>query len=340
MKILVIRLSSIGDVVLTTPVVRCIKQQVPQVELHYLTRSAFTPIMESNPYVDKTHAYHSDKIVQELKNEHFDLVIDLQKNHRSRKVCSALHVRHTTFPKKNLQKWLIVNFKVKKIVSHISDRYFLAAKSLHVTNDGKGLDYFFKYQDYSKSQASEVLVDVAEKEKLFLLEEKPYVVLVAGANHVTKTIPPSQLNYLACNIKVTTILIGGENDRKTLSNAHLQWPESCINLCGKTTLAQSAFLMKHAACVIAPDTGMMHIASALNCKLIAVWGCTTPDLGFAPYRNDQNTASLEVELSCRPCSKLGRKKCPKGHFRCMLNQPWQRIANTANDLALDSTSEK
>src|SRR5690349_8684700 len=146
MKLLIIRFSSIGDIVLTTPVLRCIKQQIPDAEVHYLTKSSFRSVVVHNHYIDKIHFMDNDLklVINQLKEERFDYVIDLHHNLRTLRVKRALDVPSFSFPKLNIQKWLLVNFKWKSIMpdKSIVERYFETVKELGVKNDGRGLDYF------------------------------------------------------------------------------------------------------------------------------------------------------------------------------------------------------
>jgi len=149
-KILVIRFSSIGDIVLTTPVLRCLKQFLPGVEVHFLTKTQYLPLLKENPYIDKIYCIN-DKVTEklsDLKAEKYDFIIDLHKNIRSFQVKFALRTASGTFNKLNIQKWLYTNFKINKLPAvHIVDRYFEAAKKLQIKNDGKGLDYFIPQDD-------------------------------------------------------------------------------------------------------------------------------------------------------------------------------------------------
>ena len=149
-KILVIRFSSIGDIILTTPVVRCLKQQLPGTEIHFLTKKQYLPILEANPYIDKLYSIHEkiDEVIPELKRENYDQIIDLHKNFRSKGVILKLHKPSTTFSKVNIEKWLMVNLKINLLPKvHIVDRCFQAVEKLGVKNDNQGLDYFIPSKD-------------------------------------------------------------------------------------------------------------------------------------------------------------------------------------------------
>ncbi|MEQ9415680.1 MAG: glycosyl transferase, partial [Cyclobacteriaceae bacterium] len=130
MKILIIRFSSIGDIVLTTPVIRVLKTQVDNAEIHYATKARFAGLLKENPYVDKLHLL-DDKLgllITDLKREKFDHIIDLHNNLRTRIIKFSLGVKSSSFNKLNWEKWLMVNLKINKLPSlHIVDRYLQAA---------------------------------------------------------------------------------------------------------------------------------------------------------------------------------------------------------------------
>ena len=131
---------------LTTPVIRCLKQQVDNAEVHYLTKSSFKEILADNPYIDKLHVLHNDfeSLIDSLKKEHFDYIIDLHHNLRTLKVKKALgKIPAYSFNKLNVQKWLLTALKINLMPKvHIVDRYLDTIKTFNVKNDGKGLDYF------------------------------------------------------------------------------------------------------------------------------------------------------------------------------------------------------
>jgi len=305
LKILIIRFSSIGDIVLTTPVIRCLKQQLIGVEIHYLTKGNFKTVLENNPYLDSLHLLDSrlSNTIKELKNEKFDYVIDLHHNLRTLIIKNKLGVKASSFDKLNWQKWLLVNLKVNKMPNvHIVERYLETVKFLGVCNDEQGLDYFLAKQ-YS-------LPD------LLPTTHQNFVGLVIGAQHTTKRLPNSKLQEICKNLQKPIVLLGGKEDIERGEDI-VNGNNHVFNGCGKFSLDQSAFLVKMAASIITHDTGLMHIAAAFNKPIVSIWGNTVPEFGMYPYRVDKSTI-LEVQgLACRPCSKIGYQKCPKGHFKCM-----------------------
>ena len=319
-KILIIRFSSIGDIVLTTPVIRCVKKQFPDAEVHYVTKEVFKNILIHNPYIDKVHTFKEDisELYEPLKAENFDVVIDLHKNLRSLRLKQKLKAKNYSFDKLNLQKFLAVNFKqINKLPNkHIVDRYFDAVAPLGIKNDGKGLDHFMHQND--RVDVSSLLTDHLQK---------TFVALVVGGSYFTKKIPLNKLSEICKNSKLPIIVLGGKEDKPVGDELQNQFPQ-LINTCGQYTINQSASIIEQAEWVVSSDTGLMHIAAAYNKKIISMWGNTIPEFGMSPYLPNLENKILEVKnLSCRPCSKLGYKKCPKGHFKCM------------NDLDVSITSE-
>lgn len=310
MKILIIRFSSIGDIVLTTPILRCIKLQLKDVELHFITKQQFISVIENNTYVDKFYTIKDSlaEVVPQLKKENYDCVIDLHHNARTLKLKLALGKKSFSFNKLNWEKFLIVNLKTNKLPkTHIVDRYFETVKSLGVKNDKKGLDYFINEKD-----------DIDIPSSLPSLFHNDYNVLVVGGSYYTKQIPVNKLKEICALSPLPIVLLGGKEDFINAEQVYQFHKNKTINLCGKLNLNQSASIIQQSHKVITSDTGLMHIAAAFKKDIISVWGNTIPEFGMGPYLAGNNSQIVEVKnLSCRPCSKLGYKKCPKGHFKCM-----------------------
>ncbi|MBS3807963.1 MAG: glycosyltransferase family 9 protein [Bacteroidales bacterium] len=320
-KFLILRFSSIGDVVLTTPVIRGLKQQVAHAEIHYFTKPAFREILEVNPYIDRIHVLREDlnEQIRELKEEQFDYVIDLHKNIRTRRIISGLKVISFTFDKLNLKKWIYVNFKVNRLPDrHIVDRYREAVDVFDVQDDGTGLDYFIPDKDS---------VDAAQWASPF---RDGYIGFAIGAMHDTKKLTPDKMISIIDRIKHPVVLLGGKEDHATGEQIRQSCKTKVYNACGEYTINQSASLVRQARLIITHDTGLMHIAAAFRKRIITIWGNTVPEFGMYPYRPHPDSAWFEIrDLRCRPCSKLGYKRCPKRHFRCIRDIDDQRVADKA-----------
>ncbi|MBS1681055.1 MAG: glycosyltransferase family 9 protein [Bacteroidetes bacterium] len=311
MKILIIRFSSIGDIVLTTPVIRCLKTQT-DAEVHYVTKNQYETILKNNPYIDKLFLLKEnlDVLIADLKKEKYDVVIDLHNNLRTRIVKWKLGVKSYRFNKLNIEKWLMVNFKINKLPDvHIVDRYMATVQSLGVKLDALGLDYFIPEND-------EVPWEWFPE-----THHKGFVAYAIGAQHETKKLPVGRMIELCEKINRPMVLLGGKEDfengeavRNAFENQSKN--EIIFNACGKFNLNQSASILKKSDLVFSHDTGLMHIAAALKKEVYSIWGNTIPAFGMYPFRTTYH--SLEnTNLDCRPCSKIGYHKCPKGHFKCM-----------------------
>jgi ADP-heptose:LPS heptosyltransferase len=333
MKILVIRFSSIGDIVLTTPVVRALKLQLNP-EIHTITKSHYKTLWNSNPHVTKVWTYdkHPDECLPDLLTEQFDFVVDLQKNWRSQKLRRRLGVQGASFPKLNIEKWLLVNTGINKLPDiHIVDRYFLAVRKLGVHNDGRGLDFFIPEAD--KVIPAQVDGQLANG----------FIAMVIGGQHFTKIFPPEKAAKLIARLKFPVVLLGGNEDKERGEEiCRLCHQASIVNTCGALTLNQSASMVSQAKLVVTNDTGLMHIAAAFFKPVLSIWGNTVPELGMYPYFPGKTNlfAIAQVSgLSCRPCSKLGFDKCPKKHFRCMMDQDIDQMIAQVNKLLASGKEE-
>ena len=310
---MIIRFSSIGDIVLTTPVIRCLRKQVPDAEIHFLTKQAFRSIVANNPYIDKVHTLGDsfELMLHELMIEEYDYIIDLHHNLRTLRIKRFLkNVKSFSFNKLNVEKFMLTNFKINTLPKkHIVDRNMETVKSFGVVNDGLGLDYFIPKMDEVKNE------DIPTSHM------HGYIAIVIGAALATKKLPLHKLKELCAAIDHPIILLGGKEDFED-GKAIAKVDEIKIyNACGKFNLNESADLVKKAKLIITHDTGLMHIAAALQKPIISVWGNTVPAFGMYPYygsRSNKQYDVVEIEkLWCRPCSKIGYKECPKGHFKCM-----------------------
>lgn len=313
-KILIIRFSSIGDIVLTSPVLRCLRDQKKEIEIHYLVKKQFLSVLTFNPNMDVIHEYQGDfrNTITELKKENFSQIIDLQNNIRSNRIKRRLKIPTSTVNKLNFRKWLYVAFKINNLPKkHIVDRYFECLKSLGVKNDLKGLEYF------SEPKAKEILNELPEPMK------NGYIVAVTGAAHFTKQIPNSILETILNGAKLPVVFTGNTTDKNKAKSIIKNLKVPYFNACGACTLGETAEIIRNAKVILTPDTGAMHIAAAFNRPTISLWGNTVPDFGMFSYmpKNEELYYIAEVKnLKCRPCSKIGYKQCPKEHFKCMNDQ--------------------
>jgi len=309
MKFLIIRFSSIGDIVLTSPVIRCLKEQVKDAEIHFITKRKYEAILDSNPNIDKVHVFDENLIgmFPSLNAEKFDYIIDLHHNFRSGRIKRRVKAKSFSVNKLNWRKMLLIRLKINRLPKkHIVDRYLETVSTFNVTNDGQGLDYFIPEKEEFK------------KEELPKPFQNGYLAFVIAGTYFTKKFPVEKVSKICQNIDFPVILLGGKSEFDEGETVLSQSKGNVLNYAGKISLNQSASLVRNANLVLANDTGLMHIAAAFKKKILSFWGNTVPDFGMVPYQPNEVSKIVEVlDLKCRPCSKIGHKKCPKKHFKCM-----------------------
>jgi ADP-heptose:LPS heptosyltransferase len=307
-RILVIRFSSIGDIVLTTPIVRGLKTQLDgAVHIDFITKRRFSTLLEGNPHIDRVICI--DKRVSEvsdiLRQEHYDYVVDLHNNLRSKQVKRLTRSMDFTLDKRNLAKWLYVQTKREILsIGHVVHRGYQTVKALGVNDDGKGLDFFI---DPSQEVAMHTLPEAVRN---------GYIAYAIGGQMPGKVLPIEQMVSLCQRIKQPMVLLGGPEDRATGDLVVSACGARVFNACGAFSLQQSASLLRQAQSVLTHDTGLMHIAAALGKKVVSLWFATTPQLGFAPYHPAHGSVMVEAHCPKRPTSKLGNRGYSNG---CVFN---------------------
>ena len=321
MKLLIVRFSSIGDIILTSPVVRIAKTQL-NADIHYITKEQYVSLLDSNPNIDKIYSIKSDisEVIEDLKKEQYDYIIDLHNSLRSNILKILLRKKSFSFKKENIRKWLMVNFKVKIKISHVVDRYIETLDHFNIKNDDKGLEFYFQ-----------------ENKMLFESYNIPdsYICISLGAKHFTKKIPVEVVNDIVSNLNYNYVLIGGNDVVAEAESIEKENSDNIINLTGKISIEESAQIIDHSKFLITSDTGMMHIGAARKKEMIILWGSTVPEFGMYPYYGNESIKHLNSEvkdLSCRPCSKIGFDECPKKHFKCMKDQNIINIINFSREL--------
>ncbi len=296
-KILVIRFSAMGDIILTTPVVRALNQQL-KAKIDFLTKPQYVSLLESNTYINRIFSLN-DKVDFLQKNK-YDYVVDLQNNLRSWKIRNKIQTKSFVFNKKSLRRYLLIYFGIDLLKNHVVDRYFATVASLNVVNDNQGLDF-----------------NVSSSVKAEFNTSQSYISWCIGGTHNPKKLSAKQITQVVSKLKIPVVLLGGNNDldiaEEIINNAECK---SVYNFCGKLSVQESSYLIKESKMLLTNDTGMMHIASALKMPIISFWGCTKPSLGFTPYMTDPSSIKIISKRSAKPCSKHG-KHCKYGKNGCI-----------------------
>lgn len=318
-NILIIRFSSIGDIVLTTPIVRGLKQQMDgQVDVHYITKKPYAGLLTSNPNIDKviTINRHVSEAKTALEKTAYDYVIDLHSNLRSRQVKRIVKTLDFTIDKRNIAKWLYVNFKREiQPIEHVVKRSFDTVKALGIQDDGQGLDFVIPEKDQVElSVISDRLND-------------GFIAYAIGGQMQGKILPENKIIELLKRVKKPTVLLGGPEDEPRGERIAKMFPDMVFNACGKFNLNQSASILNQSDVVLTHDTGLMHIASALKKKVVSLWFATTPQIGFAPWQPCEGSVMIEADCKKRPTSKLGNRGFEDG---CVFNIDLDAVAKEVN----------
>jgi len=334
-KFLIIRFSSIGDIILTTPLIRCLRAAFPNAQIDFLVKKEFAVVLSGNPHISNIITFDKKDSRNELRRirtqiqlSRYSVIFDIQKNIRSMMICVGTRTGVAGYSKKILARDLLIRFHVN-IYSEIKPvylRYFEAVETLGVKYDGNGTEVFPSTQEFENIR---VILDQNHIEP-----GKPILVVAPGAQWENKRWTTqgfaTAADTFCAQHGATTILIGGPGDVDACNEVNSQMKTPSLNLAGKLSLMGSASLLGKAAMVFTNDTGMLHMAQAMKAPVVAVYGPTTRELGFFPLL--QNSRVAEVDISCRPCTQKGLHSCPKKHFRCMKDLKPELVSGFATEL--------
>jgi ADP-heptose:LPS heptosyltransferase len=325
MKLLIIRFSSIGDIVLTTPVIRAARKSFPDAEIFFLTKPAYAELVRFNPHLTQVLTLASDaaETKRQLKAIGFTAVLDLQNNAHSAWLRRGLARHVAVYRKNNFKKFLLVRFKLNLLrnASSVPEKYLAAAAKLGIADDALGCEVF------TGSDAVSVIDKIIQP-----VSNVKRLAVCAGAKHFTKRYPPekfaSVLDKVLARKNVEVYLLGGQEDADSANQISelIQNPTAVKNFVGMLSLLETAEILRRMDVVLTNDTGLMHMASAFGKKIVALFGSSVTEFGFAPFRTPY--IILQVNgLACRPCSHIGRASCPEGHFKCMLEISETEVAS-------------
>lgn len=322
-RILVIRFSSLGDVILTTPALKFLRHNFPQSEIHFLTKEEYKEILLWNPNVNKIITISNDAGFDELKRlkkqlEDYDLIVDLHNNLRSFYLRLFSSAKKAVFKKYSFRKFLLVKFKINlmKELPSIAERYIAALSHLlRGVSEGRGVLPEIFSNEETKKKIDELLHGTIHSTHSRL------ICIVPSAKHFTKTYPPEYFAELINKFdagKYSFVLVGKGSDKINIEIIKAKTGKNVFDLCDQLNALELFELMKRCSLAISGDTGPMHLAEAANVPLIMIAGSSVKEFGFYP-QNEKAIIIENDELKCRPCSHIGRSECPKIHFRCMMD---------------------
>ncbi|MEO6695739.1 MAG: glycosyltransferase family 9 protein [Ignavibacteria bacterium] len=304
-KILVIRLSSLGDIILSFPLLKKLKEKFPDAQVHFLTKKDYEEILKMNPDVDRIMLFNNS--IKDLKNiiqnEKYDLVIDIHKNLRSIYLSRNNGKEILTYKKENLKKYFLVKFKINLFnqIIPVYQKYLLTIKK-------------YSNEDDLKFSESKLLFSKDN------ITDGKYIVVSPTSRHFTKTYPADGFIDYIIKLGNKKVILVGDNSKKDLETcAYIE--SKCINvmnLCGKLNMKSLANILYNSEYVICNDSAILHFSEAIGKRVVAIFGSTVKEFGFYPQLKD----SIVIEnknLKCRPCTHIGRESCPEKHFKCMLD---------------------
>lgn len=330
MNLLVIRFSSAGDIVLASLFVRCLRARFPSARIRFVTKEEFAPLVSESPYLDAVTALKAGtgfaalralkRGLSESIGGRYDIVFDLHNSVRSRYLRAGLGRECAVLRKPTVAKWLLVHRKINRLrpVVPIPERYLATGAPYGVVNDGDGLDLF-----------------IGETAPPISPDGRPMIALAPGARHATKQWPAERFAALGAALarerNARIVLLGSPSERDLCERIASEIGAAAVNLAGRTNFLEAAAVLDGCAVAVTNDSALAHIAAARKRPVVAVFGSTVQEFGFAPYGTRASVVEIEA-LPCRPCTTIGRDACPLGHFRCMLDITPERVAEHARRL--------
>lgn len=312
-KILIVRLSSLGDIILSFPLLNILRKKFPDAEIHYLTHKKFSEAVLLNRNADKIIETDNDLSITKdrIRDEKYDLILDIHKNLKSIYFTKNSGAEVRRIEKNNFKKFLLVKFKINLFseIIPVYKKYLMTVKDI-------------LYEDEMKFTLSDLNLPDEKKEEY----GQDYSVIAPSSKHFTKTYPAEKfMEYIRSRGNERFLLTGSEE--KTEMDICEKINSGCsntINLCGKLTIGELTSVISGSQYVICNDSAVLHLSEALNKKTYAVFGSTVKEFGFFPQL--RSSEAIEVSgLKCRPCSHIGLPECPLKHFKCMNETDLRKI---------------
>ncbi len=325
-RILVVRFSSIGDLVLITPLLRALRTRHPDCYLAVVTKEEFAPLLRHNPHIDRIIEFAAGDrlthLARDLRAERFTHHLDLHDSMRSRALRWLVRGRWRGYPKHRMARTTLIRTKrniYRPGTPPVAERYFAAARDLGVAPDGGPPDL---YLDPAERERAQIWL-----RDLGLGDGRPVVVVAPMAAHFTKRWPVAHWQALVATLTakgVDIVVVGGSSDVAVCQSVADAGGTHAASAAGAVGLQGTAGLIDRAGVVVAGDTGVMHMSTALDTPVVALFGPTVEALGFFPYQ--ARATVLQRNLACRPCSKMGGPACPLGHHRCLKDIGHEEVA--------------
>jgi len=341
-KILILRLSSIGDILLATPLIRALWKRFPEAQIDFVVKSQFAELLRTNPHLNKLYSLDTKKgrsalkkLRQTLRGQRYDLVVDIHNNFRSGCLRRQKSARIVKLRKYKVQRFFLVKlgWNFYRQITPVHQRYLDTVAGFGVYDDGQGLEFF---PDQETQKEIDVLLNQKGRQPGRL-----FICIAPGASRETKRWPAERFAVAAKKLILEAgaqiLFLGDAKDAELTAAINERLDGAGIDLAGKLTLMQSACALNRVDMALTNDSGLMHLSTALGKPTLAIFGSTVRELGFFPV-GPQTAVVENKNISCRPCTHIGRRRCPEKHFRCMMDIPPNAVFDAATTLLRKSLS--
>lgn len=313
-KILIIQTAFIGDVILATPVIEKLKQHFPTAQLDFLLRKGNESLLHNNPHLNKVLIWdkkqskytHLFNLLSTIRKERYDLVVNLQRFFSTGFITAFSNAAQTIGFDKNPLSFLFS----KKVVHQIDQ----SKEFTHEVSRNLSL-----IQHLTDRQFVRPHLYPSDEDFRKIIPPQKYICIAPTSVWFTKQFPAdkwvSLMDKMSIDVKI--YLLGGPPDKVACEAIKKASKHPAIeNLAGKLSFLESAALMQQATMNYVNDSAPLHIASAMNATVTAIFCSTVPNFGFTPLSDQSIVIETKEQLDCRPCNLHGFKACPKGHFKC------------------------
>lgn len=318
-RILMIRMSSLGDIILTTPVLRLVRHYCPEAQIEFLVKAEYQDVLRENPCVDRLWLLDTRQplrhMLRQLRQTRYDLVLDLHRTLRSRLLYRGVSSRRRlAYGKRTLRRALLVHLKwnTLRAKTPVPELYAAPLRHLGMTAPLAGTDMYIDAE--SREAVRKDLVQTFAGQT-----ERPLLAVAPGSRWPTKRWPVERFAQVAQELATRhdagVVIVGDRHDEPMAADLCRRLSAPVLNRVGQLSIMQTAALLQRTNLLLSNDSGLMHMATALQVPVVAVFGPTVPEFGFYPFQAQAQV--LSHPMSCQPCSTKGSDRCPRHHHDCM-----------------------
>jgi heptosyltransferase-2 len=327
-RILIIQTAFLGDVILSTPLIKALRKLFPDSFISFLLIPETKKVLENNPHLNEILVYDKRKkkgvgsflqIIIRIRERRFDLAMIPHRSMRSALLAYLSRISERIGFDKSAGSFLFTNKVVYPLNVHEVDRNLSLLSGFNAHPTEASPELFPSPEDFS--YARKLLLDSGVR------EEDKIVGIAPGSVWATKRWLPERFaevsQLLMEKAGVKAVFLGSEDDRKLCERIAKLMKDKPLILAGRTDILQSAAIISFCKVILSNDSAPVHIASAMRRPVVAIFGSTSPEFGFAPY--GKGHLIIQKKMDCRPCGIHGRGECPQKHFRCIKDTTTEEV---------------